>query len=152
MASGFIILSDGRCWARRWTAYDYLLEITAQELGGCKEEMNLKLWLQSLIPGENDTELGWGFLKKDTEEKVTRNLDLRELTPTNQQMFWAALQRATTKLITASGEKNEHFIFELKRILRMRRLALIRDSPDNLSDWVKGHVEPSSGKRIGPGW
>jgi len=32
MASGFIILKDGRCFGRRWTGYDEILKIAIKEL------------------------------------------------------------------------------------------------------------------------
>lgn len=56
MASGFIILKDGRCLARRWTTYDYIIELIIEDLSNDrnKEAKEFKEWLQTLIPGEGD--------------------------------------------------------------------------------------------------
>jgi hypothetical protein len=152
MASGFIILSDGRCWARRWTAYDRVIGLSIEEIPINKENNEFKEWLQTRIPEEQDIECGWCFIKQDTGESIVRNFDLRELTEANQKVFLLALQRALTKMITTSASKNEDIIFLLKRILKMIRLAKIKDNPDNCSDWRGGFTEPLSGKKVGPGW
>jgi hypothetical protein len=56
MASGFIVLSDGRCFARGWSAYDEVLRAVAAELHGEFQE-----WLVSLVPNTEDEEhLGYG--------------------------------------------------------------------------------------------
>jgi hypothetical protein len=152
MASGFIILNDGRCWSRRWTAHDRVLEFVIEELGPKPTEREFKEWLQYRIPAKGDIEMGYAFIKQDSDENIVRVLDLRELTPENQKSLWAALQKAYTKLVTGAGEQNEHLNIILRRLLKMRRLAQANDNPDNFSDWVKGYVKPPSGKKSGPGW
>jgi hypothetical protein len=152
MASGFIILNDGRCWSRRWTVYDFLLELVIRELNVSEEPREFSEWLQGNIPGSQDVEMGWAFIRADTGENIVRSLDLRELTPANQQMFWTALQSAIRKMILAGDDRYEGMIFQMKRMLRMRRLAAVGDHPDNLSDLRKGLVMEPTGKRVGPGW
>jgi hypothetical protein len=64
MASGFIILNDGSCWSRRWTAYDRVLEFVIEELGPEPVELKFKEWLQSRIPANGDIEMGYAFIKE----------------------------------------------------------------------------------------
>ena len=118
MPSFFLTLEDGRCVARRYTGYDYLIELAMEEMKDDGEEGEFKAWLRTRIPSEGDLENGFGgFIKPVTHENIMRNLD-----------------------------------FILKRMLRMRRLIRIKDHPDNLSDWIKGHVTPPTGAKVGPGW
>lgn len=157
MASGFIILKDGRCLSRRWTHYDYLIELAIKELSSMKGKKaeDFKGWLQTLIPQEGDEYNGYGgFIRKANGENVQRWLDLRELTTENQQLFWDSIQNTLSNLITKDKlhKDNENLISLLKRFLKMKHLVDIGDNPDNLSDWVKGYIEPPSGKRSGPGW
>ena len=52
MASGFIILKDGRALARRWSHYDYIIELAISELSKTNDKSaeDLKNWFQTLIP------------------------------------------------------------------------------------------------------
>jgi hypothetical protein len=151
MASGFIILKDCRCLARRWTIYDYLIELVIDDLSYLQDSkaIEFKHWLQTLIPKENDEYNGYGgFIRQETGEDVQRWLDLRELTEENQQLFWKSLQLRLRKLITSpEKDKNDDLIWLLKYFLRMKRLTDIRDNPDNLTDWRKGHATPASAKK-----
>jgi hypothetical protein len=157
MASGFIILKDGRCFSRRWTTHDYVINLVIKELSGSndKEVIEFKNWLLTLLPAEEDEYNGYGgFLRKSTGENIQRRLDLRELTVQNQELFWSALQNTLTKLITNKDAENadKDSLTLLRHLLKMKHLADIGDDPDNLSDWQKGYIEPSSNKRSGPGW
>jgi hypothetical protein len=155
MASGFIILEDGRCLARTWTVYNYILELVISELTEDTKEAEFRNWLQTLIPNENDEYNGYGgFIKHDTGEEVQRWLDLRELTKENQQLFWVALQHSLNGLRKASkgNNDNDDTIELLKTLLKMKHLSDIGDNPNKLTDWKDGYVEPPSGKRTGPGW
>ena len=53
VASGFLILSDGRCLARNWAAYDAVLRAVAEQLDATLE---LRAWLLLLLPGPDDEE------------------------------------------------------------------------------------------------
>lgn len=153
MPAGYIILGDGRCLSPRYTGFDYLLELAINEMPDSGEEGVFKTWLQTRLLAEGNIESGYGaFIKQITHENIMRHLDLRELTPANQERLWAAWQKAVRKLIISRNERHEDIIFRLKRVLRMRRLIRIKDHPDNLSDWIKGHVTPPTGAKVGPGW
>jgi hypothetical protein len=152
MASGSIILNDGRCWSDRWTGYDCLLSVVIDEIRLCGDHPEFMAWLRTRIPEEQDIEMGYGFIKPDTDENIVRSIDLRELTPASQEVFWSALQRAATKLIVNPGDQHEHLLLQMKRLLHMHHLVRIGDPPDHLSDWRTGYVEPPSGEKIGPGW
>lgn len=70
MASGFIILKDGRCFGRRWTVYDEILKIVIKELRLIGNGKDLADWLETQIPDLDDEsgECGWGFHKTSTGE------------------------------------------------------------------------------------
>src|SRR5947209_4793053 len=55
MASGFLVLPDGRCFAPRWSAYDATLRAVAAALDS-REEAALRAWLLGLLPGPDDEE------------------------------------------------------------------------------------------------
>jgi hypothetical protein len=60
MASGFLVLPDGRCFAPRWSAYDVILRAVADQLDS-SEVSALRSWLIGLLPGPNDEEhVGYG--------------------------------------------------------------------------------------------
>jgi len=157
MASGFFILKDGRCLAPRWTVYDCIIEMVIRELSNVedKDAQDFCYWLQTLIPHEGDDYNGFGgFIRRSNGEDVRRWLDLRELTEKNQILFWNSLKKSTAKINADEqpSERNEALMYILNRFLRMKNLADNGDNPDNLTDWVKGYTEPSTGKQIGPGW
>jgi hypothetical protein len=155
MASGFIILTDGRCFARQADVYDYIIQLVIEELSDNENAKEFKQWLETLISSKEDIDMGWGSIKHDTGENIMRWLDLRELTETNQKLFWTSLQHSLNKLIatlsTENKDKTAH-IELLKILLKMHRLAYIRDDPNNLSHWQNGYTEPPSNNKIGPGW
>lgn len=155
MASGFIIMKDGRCFARKADVYDYVIKTVIEELRRNGRNSEFMQWLASLIPADNDIDMGYGFIRYDSGEELSRWLDLRELTADNQKAFWTSLQdslnRNTAKLNPESQDKST-FNELLVLLLRMNYLAEIEDNPDNLSDWQKGYTEPYSNNRVGPGW
>jgi hypothetical protein len=153
MPSGFIILGDGRCLAPRYTGYDFLLELAFNEIPDSVEDRAFKDWLQTRIPVEGDIEDGCGnFIKPIIHEYISRFLDLRELTPANQERLWITWQKATRKLILTKDESYSYILLLLKRLLRMRRLIRFKDHPDDLTDWIKGYVTPPTGAKVGTGW
>ena len=151
MASGFIILNDGRCFSRHWSLYDAIIKLAVDGLTDNINVVEFKDWLQALLPGENDMYDGLGgFYRAGTDENVSRWLDLRELTDENQQLFWNAL------LVTQANEQfrkdNEYIVALLDTIIKMKQLADNNDPPENLSDWRDGYTQPPTGNHIGPGW
>src|SRR5262245_50678801 len=104
MASGFLVLPDGRCLARRWSAHDEVLRAIADQLGVEPAARQLKQWLLEQIPGPNDeVELGYGaWFRAADLQVVLRHLDLRQVTLENQRLFCEAAKRA------ALGEHPDH--------------------------------------------
>ena len=132
MASGFLILTDGRCLARRWSVYDGVLLAIADQIEPSAEGLLFQRWLRSLVPGPLDK----------------RHLDLRQLASKNQQLFVAAAERACD---AASSQPGEHpyreSLMDLGDMLqRMKR----GEPPLSRSDWTR--VIPPDGRRVGPGW
>ena len=153
MASGFIILQDGRCFAKRWWCYDAVLREVITELNRSRQEQELAIWLRSLLPGPDDVEeLGYGaWLRNSDGEIISRHLDIRELTEGNHNRFNQSVLRALSRLKeTEPNNLTEHTITCLSLIAEMIECAERGEPPLSLSDW--DCVEPPSGKRLGPGW
>jgi len=145
MASGFIILKDGRCAAPRYTLYDLILQSVAVYLPD--SEFKNYVIAQTAAEDEEENDSGFGFFRKNSDEFVKRKFDLRELTEENQTRFWKA-----ARLAFENEKEHETLSAWLEKMLEMNRLAELGDDPDNLSDWQKGYVEPATGEKKGPGW
>lgn len=155
MASGFLILDDGRAFATGWAAHDVIIRSIADELHNSDEEGPLREWLFSLLPGPDDLEhLGYGpWVRKSDDEVIPRVLDIRELTEDNRKLFHAAAFRAYEKLI--SGGKSvvpRHYSPTFERLIAVLESIQAGESPDAITDWRDGYVEEPSGNHIGPGW
>jgi len=154
MASGFIILEDGRCWARRWTFFDAVIEKICERISDGDNEF--KVFLESALPNENDIEMGWGFIRDTDKETVVRTIDLREFAPLNRILFWKAAQTALAALYQnkkdKNSEANETLIFGLQLLLKMHKRITKGESPNTLTDWREGYSEPETGNKKGPGW
>ena len=96
MASGFLVLSDGRCFSRRWSAHDEVLRAVANQLDEGQASQQLKQWLLAQLPGESDEEeLGYGaWFRTADQQVVVRHIDLRQMTAENQKLFREAAKRA----------------------------------------------------------
>ena len=147
MASGFLILPDGRCFARVWSYYDAVIEEIAESLRDAPEERELKNWLLLLLPGPGDQEhLGYGpWLRSTDQTIVERHLDLRELTGKNQQLFMRAAKDAAT-----TSHDNPHLHQCFLDLAEMIERIEAGEAAFSKSDWRE--VVPSKGRRIGPGW
>lgn len=156
MASGFLILSDGRCFARHWSAYDFVLQSVARELDSAETDQEgeaFRDWLRSLVPGpEDEADLGQGsWLRKRDQEVVERYLDLREVTPANQRRFNEAAEAARDRLLLLHTHAVPQDLTEsLLDVVDMVRRVRIGESPLSKSDWR--YVVPVEGRRVGPGW
>lgn len=151
MASGFIILHDGRCFARRWTFYDAAINGVIDELINSPAEKDLATWLRGLLPGPDDIDIDYCWIRKSDNENVLRHLDLRELTVDNHQRFYAAARRALHRLqFTDTSKLHKDWILCLSILVEMIDRAEKGEPPLSMSDWVS--VEPESGMHSGPGW
>ena len=143
MASGFIVLPDGRCFSRRWSAHDVVLRAVAEQVTAGP----LHAWLLSQLPGPDDEEeLGYGAWGRASDNaSVLRFIDMRLMTEQNQRLFCEAVKRA------ASIPHDEEWLGRClddfaDMVTRMER----GEPPLSKSDWVD--VVPPEGERIGPGW
>jgi hypothetical protein len=155
MASGFMILQDGRCFSVRWSAYDAYLLAIADELVRSPLELKLGDWLRSLVPTEDDLDhLGYGpWLRRADGEVIARVFDLRELAPCDQRLFEIGAQRAFTGLkLGHSSHLPREYLDNFQRLMRMIKYVRQGRPPAELSDWRDGYTEPPTGKRVGPGW
>jgi hypothetical protein len=149
MASGFLILEDGRCFSRRWSAHDAVLREVALSLGNTSQALALKDWILSLLPGPTDEEhVGYGpWFHAADQQLVERFLDIRELTKENQKLFHHAASQAGRKAQSMpDGWLKESLIDLADMVHRADR----GEPPLSKSDWRE--VVASKGRCIGPGW
>lgn len=145
MASGFIILADGRCLSVQHSLHDAVLKCLLNRISS---DDPLHAWLGSQLPGEDDIELGYGFVRSATGEQVLRMLDLRGLTGQNR----ATLEDAALEAEPAAWPQAPKAQVEvaLVRLREMIRRCNAGERPLQLSDWT---IEaPPCTARVGPGW
>jgi len=148
VASGVLVLPDGRCFAPRWSFYDAALRAIADELEA-PEVAELRGWLLGLLPGPADEEhVGYGpWYRAADGQLIARTLDLRELTPENQGLICEAAKRAASRGGAGHPEWLADCLCKLSdMVTRLER----GEPPLSRSDWVE--VVPSEGRKIGPGW
>ncbi len=91
MASGFLVLPDGRCFSSRSYFHDAVLT----EINELMSEPNLRHWLTEQLPGPDDTvDFGWGWLRASDQSTILRFIDLRLMTGKNQLLILDAAMRA----------------------------------------------------------
>jgi hypothetical protein len=126
VASGFLVLADGRCYAPRWAFYDAVLRAVAAAIDDTAEGRALRVWLLAQLPGPQDIQhIGHGpWVRASDEQTIERFLDVRVLTPQNQRCLLDLGD------MVARADRGE--------------------PPLSRSDWRE--VLHSQGRRIGPGW
>ena len=149
MASGFLVLTDGRCFARRWSTYDHVIRAVADELAHDGDEKKLKDWLYEQVPGPLDKEdVGYGpWLREADQQLIERFLDLRELTHEHQAYFLQAAKKAAARMRLFSEDWLQKCLCDL---LDMIERMEADQTPTEKSDWSE--VLPSRGRKLGPGW
>jgi len=153
MASGFIILKDGRCFARRWTGYDEIIRIAIIELELMENGKELADWLSLQIPDYQDDEsadAGWGFHNARIDDWINRELDLRSLTNENQKLFWKAIRRGKSKLVENGEDYSPLSIDFFNLFYDMMERAEKGEPPMELTHWNK--LAESCTEQNGPGW
>jgi hypothetical protein len=148
VASGFLILPDGRCFARRWSFHDAVLRAVADELPA-SEAAELRGWLLGLLPSPVDEEhVGYGPWYRVADDRlVERMLDLRELAPGNHRLICEAVTRAAKRGATGYPDGLVHCLSDLADMVSRFEHG---EPPLSRSDWVE--VVPQRGRKIGPGW
>ncbi len=153
MASGFVVLSDGRCFARRWSAHDAVIEAVTGQLDGSTAARQLRDWLLTQLPGPEDEEhVGYGpWLRKSDQQLVDRLLDLREFTPENQRLFNQAARDAGERAKSVEGAGWPDWLRDcLQDLADLAARVDKGEHPLSRSEWRE--VVPSMARRIGPGW
>jgi hypothetical protein len=153
MASGFLVLSDGRCFAPQWATYDGVLRLVIEQLDESAAEGELRHWLIALLPGLTDEpHVGYGpWLRTADRQLIERFLDLRELTGENQRRLHQAVLRAEEAIRSTGAEGTPEWLRNAVLDLADKvRRADRGEDPLKCSHWTK--VVPSKGRRLGPGW
>lgn len=151
MASAFWYLEDGRGFARHWSSMAYMLRFITDELKTIKGAETFYDYLEPFVFREErgDDYNGYGgFIRND--ESMMFNFDLRSFAPQNRDFFWMATQKALTKLIVATDNENEGFIFLLTQLLDMHKQILRGGNPMLLNHLTI--IEPEPDEKLGPGW
>ena len=145
MASGFIILRDGRCLSLRHAVHDAVLRSIAT---GLDSATAFQQWLAAQVPGATDADLGHAFVRAADGAHVSRELDTRSLTAPNQKLFERAAREA--KPIPGPFAPAEDVDRGLQRLRKMLDSCDAGRPALELSDWT---VEaPPCQTRVGPGW
>jgi hypothetical protein len=151
MASGFIVLHDGRCFAPQFAGYDAVIQGVVNELTETDEDKALAAWLSGLLPGTCDIDIHYSWIRKADNTEVSRHLDLRELTEANQRRFYDAARRACERLqSTETSQLHKDFIGCLQKLVQMIDRAEKGEQPLSMSDWTV--FKPPTGNQSGPGW
>ena len=155
MASGFLILDDGRAFSVRWFAHDLFIRAIADELTESDAEKALGEWLYSLLPGPNDIEhIGYGPWVRTTDNQVvSRVFDVRELTKDNRHFFHSAAIRAHHKF--TDGDESVipiDYSTTFDRLIAMLQSFRNGEPPETINDWRDEYTEEPTGKQSGPGW
>jgi len=143
MASGFITLPDGRCLSRRWSVHD----VVVRSIADAVSSPPLREWLLEQLPGPDDEEeLGYGaWLRVSDDTSIVRVIDLRQLTPENQDHFCEGVKRAAD--VPRDEEWHRRCLRDFAdMVARMER----GEPPLSKSDLVA--VLPLGAERVGPGW
>lgn len=141
MASGFIVLRDGRCFAVRSQLHDAVLRSIARAL---PNEDVLREWLTRQVPSDQDHEMGHAFVRAADDVHVSRSIDTRAMAPEVRQRFEHGVRVATS-----TGEPNHEDLDRcLSRLQMMLGLCDQGQPPLELSDWRV--LTPPPDERIGP--
>lgn len=151
MASGVWILKDGRAYSQRLSFMIKLIKQIHKELSlmekanAFAEYLNQYIFTDNLVPNKSG-----GFDNRNTGEEVSIDIDLREFTLENQDLFWQASQARLNKLILKNDRKDASLIKELKILLDMNSRASRGEAPMK-SNHLE-YVVRFSGNKVGPGW
>jgi hypothetical protein len=150
MASGFIVLADGRCFSPTSRLYDITVRALADQLSDSAPGRTLRDWLLSLLPGPKDTDIGHGWIRASDQQTVLRMIDVRELTVENQKLFHRAALLAGEQ--AQSEESGELVTWKMccAELADMVARADRGEPPSTRSDWQE--ILPSKGRKLGPGW
>lgn len=111
MASGFIILGNGKTWSPRWTGYDIVLKTIMNNLTYNGKEFELKKWIESILPNiENgDVECGYCFIRNSDGENILREIDTRFIKNEYLDIFWNTLEKIVVE--QKKSENDSSFLF-----------------------------------------
>jgi hypothetical protein len=141
--AGFIILSDGRAYAAANWAYDRTVEAIVESLPDTPAGQAIGDWLLQRRCTVKGPGLG--------------SVDVRELTPANQELFLAAVEDAyaVQKDRGPDGWTSPDFwsgwIGRFADLVKMIQCVRDGEPPDQFNPHMTGIVPPS-GRRDGPGW
>jgi len=151
MSLGFWILQDGRGYSRRIRFMIDLMKSIHAELKLIEGAEAFSQYLSKFLLTEDHKVNSHGeYFNKITEEAVMVDIDFREFTVENQNVFWEAAQSLLNKMIRKNSIKDRVPIKELKLLLDMNKRAIKGENPMNLNH-LEG-IAPPTTEQKGPGW
>ena len=134
MASGFLILPDGRCYAVRWSLFDDVMRTVAIELSKNAESKVLHGWLTTKIPTVDDVEdMGAGmWLRSSDQELLNRKIDLRDLPVQDRLRFCEATKNASR--VSVRDEMTSQGLSSLVGVIERYERC---DPPLRKSEWYE---------------
>jgi len=145
MASGFIVLRDGRCLSLVHAIHDAVVRSIAESL---EAGTPLRVWLATQTPAEGDVDLDYAFVRAGDGEQIARELDTRALTDANRKLFERAARDA--RPLGSAHAPVENVSHGLARLRQMLEFCDQGRPPLELSDWRT--EAPPCTRQIGPGW
>ncbi len=130
MPNGFIELNSTAIFSIRWKGYDEIIRLALSELAGLKPKattLNLINRLQSHIPSQGfheRHEMGWGFIDSRMHTTICRKLELYALCDDEQQLFWAAVEKGYSKLLSSCDEYSHLEPGYIKELLELKSRSL----------------------------
>lgn len=131
MASGFLVLPDGRCFSKRWAFQDRIIEAVSAALHQEPEAQRLRAWLLGRIPhSPDDVELGFAWVRATDKEFIPRRIDSRLMNSEHQKLLCQAIKDAAC--VDHSDDVLDYWLDELAdMVLRYER----GEPPLSKSDW-----------------
>ena len=137
---GFIVLEDGRAYAAANWAFRATVEAIADALPQSTEGMSLAEWL-----------------RHDPVVQIYHNIDVRELTPANQEMLLTAIENGL-KAEAARGPSDwanpefwDGWIHRFTDLVKMIESVRRGEQPHEFNPHMTEAIPPT-GERNGPGW
>lgn len=141
--AGFIIINDGRAVAPSNWGFDRMMEEIVKSLPNNENSADFKDWLLN----QRNCICGPGL----------GSVDVRELTPENQELFWDAVIDAIHRCKAEGGEgwHDPNFYSSwmemFSNLLAFRESYLDGEDPDAFNPYLKSVIPPTNNKS-GPGW
>lgn len=148
--SGFIVIEDGRAYARANWAYDVTVDAIAAALPDTELGITFRRWL-----------LDQRCFDRETGDPICGSglgsVDVRELSPVCREMFWSAVYDAYARC-KAEGPVGWHdpqgfdgWINAFHTLIQLHESFVRGEPPESLNPHMNDVIPPTNAT-AGPGW